>query len=87
MTKKNKQLSPGYEWETPMDNFTAMGLAEGFIDATSENQIIEAWQHLVDTGVVWSLQGWFGRNAKRLIDNGVIRPAPRAKNKENSKEK
>ena len=76
MTKKNKQLSPGYEWETPMDNFTAMGLAEGFIDATSEN-----------TGVVWSLQGWFGRNAKRLIDNGVIRPAPRAKNKENSKEK
>jgi len=87
MTKKNKQLTAGYEWETPMDNFTAMGLAEGFIDAANENQVIEAWQHLVDTGVVWSLQGWYGRNAARLIDNGVIRPAPRTKNKAKNQKK
>ncbi len=60
-----------------MDNYTAMGLAEGFIETQNENQIIEAWQHLVDTGVVWSLQGWYGRNAMRLIENGVIRPGPK----------
>ena len=58
-----------------MDNYTAIGLAEGFIEAENEQQEIDAWQHLVDTGIVWKLQGWFGRNAKRLIDNGIIKPA------------
>ena len=60
-----------------MDNYTAIGLAEGFIEAENEQQEIDAWQHLVDTGIVWKLQGWFGRNAARLIDNGIIKPANR----------
>ena len=60
-----------------MDNYKAIGIAEGFIEAESEQQEIEAWQHLVDTGIVWKLQGWFGRNAARLIDNGIIKPANR----------
>ena len=56
-----------------MDNYTATGLAEGFIEAESEEQIVEAWQHLVDTGLAWSLQGWFGRTAISLIEQGIIR--------------
>ena len=55
-----------------MDNYTAIGIAEGFVDAESEEQSIEAWQHLVDTGLAWSLQGSFGRAAQHLIDNGII---------------
>ena len=55
-----------------MDNFTAIGVAEGFMEAESEEQMIEAWQHLVDTGLAWSLQGWFGRTAADLIKNGII---------------
>jgi hypothetical protein len=55
-----------------MDNYTAVGLAEGFIEADSEEQVIEAWQTLVDTGLAWQLQGWFGRTAQQLINQGVI---------------
>jgi len=28
-----------------MDNFTAIGIAEGFIEAESAEQVIKAWQH------------------------------------------
>jgi hypothetical protein len=55
-----------------MDNFTATGIAEGFIEAESEEQVIEAWQFLHDTGLAYRLQGWFGRTAQRLIEQGVI---------------
>ena len=55
-----------------MDNFTAIGVAEGFMEAESEEQMIEAWQHLVDTVLAWQLQGSFGRQAEALIEQGVI---------------
>ena len=55
-----------------MSNYMAVGIAEGFEEAESEEQVIEAWQHLVDTGLVWSLQGWFGRTATHLINEGII---------------
>ena len=55
-----------------MNNFTATGLAEGFIEAESEEQVIEAWQHLHDTGLAYKLQGWFGRTAQHLIKEGII---------------
>ena len=54
-----------------MTSYEATGLAEGFIEAESEDQVIEAWQYLIDTGLAWTLQGWFGRTAVSLIDNGI----------------
>lgn len=57
-----------------LDNFTAVGLAEGFIEAESEEQVLEAWQYLVDTGIAWQLQGFFGRTAHALIEQGLINP-------------
>jgi len=54
-----------------MDSYTAVGIAEGFVEAESEDQIIAAWQHLIDTGMAWSLQGWFGRTARDLIERGI----------------
>lgn len=56
-----------------MDTYTAIGIAEGFIEAENEQQIIDAWQHLVDTGIVWQMQGWFGRTATHLIEEGVLK--------------
>lgn len=55
-----------------MDNSLAVGIAEGFEEAENEDQVIEAWQHLVDTGLAWQLQGWFGRTAMNLIEQGII---------------
>ncbi len=55
-----------------MDDYTACGLAEGFIEADDEQQIIDAWQHLHDSGLAYRLQGWFGRTAQDLIAQGVI---------------
>ena len=58
-----------------MDQYTAVGLAEGFVEAESEEQIIEAWQYLIDTGLAWHLQGCFGRTARNLIDQGICSAA------------
>jgi len=54
-----------------MTNFDAVGIAEGFIEADEEQQI-EAWQYLHDTGLAYQLQGWFGRTAQDLIAQGII---------------
>ena len=55
-----------------MDNYTAIGITEGFIETTDESQVLQAWQHLVDTGLAWQLQGRFGRIAIDLIEQGLI---------------
>lgn len=49
----------------------AIFIVEGIEDASIEKQI-EAWQKLVDTGLIWKLQGWFGRTAVQLIEQGII---------------
>ena len=54
-----------------MDDYNAIGIAEGFIEADSDEHYISAWQHLIDTGLAWQLQGWFGRTAKYLIEQGL----------------
>lgn len=54
-----------------IDTFTAMLIAEGIEDASVDEQL-NAWQQLVDTGAAWTLQGWYGRTAKLLIEQGLI---------------
>ncbi len=55
-----------------MTQYEAVGLAEGFIEAESEDQIIQAWQYLHDTRLAYKLQGWFGRTATSLVEEGII---------------
>lgn len=58
-----------------MDRFDAIGIVEGWIETDKMSESIEAWQYLIDTGLVWELQGWYGRRAKVLIESGVCSPA------------
>ena len=37
-----------------------------------EDTMREAWQYLIDTGIVWQLQGWYGRAARDLIESGYL---------------
>ena len=54
-----------------MEDFEAVGIAEGWIDADADTQI-KAWQQLHDTKIAYKLQGWFGRTCNDLIKEGVI---------------
>lgn len=57
-----------YEW----DMFRACMVAEGADGYATEDEAEwhEAYQFLIDTGIVWGLQGTFGRTAAQLIQEG-----------------
>jgi hypothetical protein len=59
-----------------MDIYTATMIAEGAQEAETREEAVEAWQTLINTGLVWKLQGWFGRTAEGLIEEGICHPAP-----------
>lgn len=38
----------------------------------NEQEILDFFQYLVNTGLVWQLQGHYGRTATALIETGAI---------------
>ena len=65
----------GLDLPRKMNIFEATMICEGNFEIAGyepdEATSIEAWQLLIDTGVVWQLQGFFGRQAVALIEAGV----------------
>lgn len=60
---------------TIKSSYDACAAIEGFDgeDHTKE-EIIEAFQFLIDNGDAWKLQGFYGRGAQALINQGACRP-------------
>lgn len=58
-----------------LDSYTACAYAEGFCEGedADEKEILTAWQWLHDTGLAYSLQGFFGRACRDLIESNMIR--------------
>ena len=54
--------------------YLATAIAEGFCEGegASKDDQLKAWAYLIRTGQCWSLQGWFGRTATAIIQEGVI---------------
>ena len=69
--KKYKKINLAKE--LVMETHEAVGIAEGYIPAETVEEELKAWQHLIDTGMCWQLQGWFGRQANFLIENKLCK--------------
>jgi len=42
----------------------------------SEQEVIDFFQDLINTGMAWRLQGSYGRTAASLIDQGLVTDGP-----------
>ena len=62
-----------------MQIFDATMIVEGSWELTdyepTEENYLAAAQMLIDTGLAWQLQGFFGRVCQQLIDQGDCTPA------------
>lgn len=58
-----------------MNTFDAIMLIECPDEDTTYEDQIEAVQSLIDSGLVWQLQGAYGRLARSLIEAGECQPA------------
>ena len=58
-----------------MSDIDVVGLIMEFEEGEiSDKHFLELFGELIRTGQVWSLQGFYGRTARDLIDQGHISP-------------
>lgn len=57
-----------------MTSYLACAYAEGFCEGegADKDTQLTAWQWLHDKKIAYSLQGWYGRCAQSLIQQGLI---------------
>jgi len=69
---------------TKKEKFDKIGMIIAYESGElSDKDTLKLFQHLVDTGEVWHLQGHYGRVANDLLQQGLIKP-PKKKTKQNT---
>ena len=70
MTRKNILMRMSNQ---ELDIYSASMMVEGAdgYEAESQEEYVEALQLLINTGVVWELQGVYGRVARDYIEAGL----------------
>jgi len=66
----SKMIQLELPFPSEMTTLRAVDIIDGFI-AGSAQDLIHAYQFLIDNGSVWSMQGRYGRQAKHLIEVGL----------------
>lgn len=56
----------------------AVDMAALWDEATTEEDFLDTYQHLVNTGQAWRLEGHVGRTAATLIETGELALGPEA---------
>jgi len=63
------------EFYKKMDFYTACSTVEGYSgNEPTQIEIGTAWQWLLDTGLGWKMQGFYGRTMTNLLENGLLLP-------------
>lgn len=58
-----------------MSDYDELGAILAYEDGElDEESTLRLFQHLVDTGLAWRLQGSYGRTAHALLEQGAISP-------------
>lgn len=61
---------------TPYDADLVADLLAFEDEQLDHEEVIWLFQRLVDTGMAWKLQGYYGRIARSLIDAGLVEVRP-----------
>lgn len=71
-----KGLWPKKGNKMKLSSYEACEIIEGFDgEQHTDKEIIAAFQSLINSGAVWKLQGFYGRTAAQLIEDGVCKHA------------
>jgi hypothetical protein len=62
-----------FEDGSEITDYTAVGVAEGFVETEGNTDAIRAWSYICGKELWKGLQGFFGRNVNTLIEDGVLR--------------
>lgn len=55
------------------DDFVSVGEMMNYEEGNyDEESLIDMFQRLVNSGMAWQLQGFYGRQAKALLDAGLV---------------
>ena len=58
-----------------MTSYIACSIVEEFSgEDNTQDEIGTAWQWLLDTGLCWKLQGFYGRTVMNLLKQGLLLP-------------